>query len=146
MTGRVNVLCRRLTVAVAFFAAFGSAPVFAGGTGDEREKLSLKVENIAAAEIRCVAVLAHFVTRDLPPIGSGRETEFTLRRNLDDGTLSYGSFGDHPMLLENLLCGVTSDWTATVRDLALSAVRSDPKRQFFFRCGLQKGQIVCHQP
>ena len=145
MKGGANVRRGGITAAVAFCAVLGIAPVCAGEADDGMESLSLKIENATPFDVRCVAVLAHFVTRDLPPVGSQHDIELKLGRNADDGTLSFGSFGNHPMMLENLLCGIASDWTATARDLPLSALRSESDRQFLFRCSLRKGRVICER-
>jgi len=146
MKGRVGLRRGCTAAVVALCAVLGASPVFAGEAGDSAESLSLRIENATQSDVRCVAVLAHFVTRDLPPVGSQHEIEFMLGRNAEDGTLSFGSFGNHPMMLENLLCGIASDWTATARDLPLSALRSEPGRKFLFRCSLQNSRVICERP
>ena len=114
-------------------------PVEAGGG----QEVQVSIQNQSDESIRCVAVLAHFVTRTLPPIASGQVQAFTLVRDPTAGTLSYGSHGVHPMMLENLLCGTQSDWTASSRDLPLLTVRSDEARRFDFRCALADGVVAC---
>ena len=94
--------------------------VVAGGAlrAAEAETIQVRIENATGGAIRCVAVLAHFVTRTLPPIPSGQVHEMTLERDPKTGTLSYGYHGIHPMMLENLLCGTVPDWTASSRRMS----------------------------
>ena len=110
---------------------------------DDGQLVELQIENYSEEPIRCVMILAHFVTRTLPPIPTGDTFRTTLERDPVQGTLSYGSFGDHPMMLENLLCGTLSDWTGTSRDLPIVTMRSEPSTRFNYRCTLVNNRIAC---
>ncbi len=109
-----------------------------GGGGERR----LAIENATGEGLRCVVVLAHFVTRDLPAIAAGARLEIAFERG-DDGSLADISSGGRAMLVENLLCGTDSRWTATARDLPLLALRSGGIRQHRFRCTLAGETLVC---
>ena len=109
----------------------------------DAETIQVRIENAAGGPIRCVAVLAHFVTRTLPPIPSGQAHEMTLERDPKTGTLSYGYHGIHPMMLENLLCGTVPDWTASARDLPVLSMRSGAAVRYDYRCTLSRETVAC---
>ena len=110
------------------------------------ETLQLRIENGGGEPIRCVAILAHFVTRALPAIPEAGNVELTLRRDPADGGLSYGSHGAQAMMLENILCGSDNDWTASARDLPLQRLRSEPASRFTYRCTLETAGMTCTPP
>lgn len=115
----------------------------AAARADGPQPLQVRIENATGETIRCVAVLAHFVTRALAPVPGGGSHEITLLREPASGSLSYGSHDGHPLLLENLLCGTTRDWTASARDLPLLPLRTGPAIRFDYRCGLARGGVAC---
>ncbi|MEM7224143.1 MAG: hypothetical protein AAF495_14270 [Pseudomonadota bacterium] len=127
------------------FGIFIAAAFAVAGSGHaaDPQNIHLRIENASEVSIRCVMVLAHFVTKDMPPIPSGSSYTTTLIRDPDQGTLSYGSFDDHPMMLENLLCGSLSDWTTTSRDLPILNLRSAEATRFHFQCTLQDERLAC---
>ena len=111
----------------------------AAGEGGGRE-LRLVIENAGGEGLRCVVVLAHFVTHALPVIAAGARLEIALRRG-GDGSLAFAPDGGRAMLVENLLCGVDSRWRATVRDLSLLALRSGNDHRF--RCAPAGQTLAC---
>ncbi len=106
----------------------------AGEPGGPMQPIELRIENHGQQAIRCVAVLAHFVTRDLAPIAPGESLDSTLLRDPATGSLAYGSHGALPMMVENLLCGTVAAWTDSYTDAPLLPVRSDPARRFHVTC------------
>ncbi len=106
------------------------------------EPITLTIENQTAAPLRCVAVLAHFVTRDLPEAAPNQALTVTLERNLSQGTLAYDKHGSIPMMLENILCGDAARWDDTRADLPLLALRSDPAPRFIMTCRNGEG-LTC---
>ena len=108
-----------------------------------RQPIQVRIENATGEPLRCVAVLAHFVTRTLPPIPGAGAIQVTLERDPEAGGLSYGSHGKNPMMLENLLCGTEADWSATARDLPILPLRSGEARNFNYRCGLLRAAVNC---
>lgn len=82
----------------------------------------LTIENATAGPaVRCQLVLAHFVTHDLAPIPEGNTTAIDLRRDAD-GTLLFQG-GGRSMAVENILCGLDDNWTASRNDLDLRTLR-----------------------
>ena len=112
----------------------------------DTQPVQLRIENATGEAIRCVAILAHFVTRTLAPIADGEIREVTLGRDPSDGSLSYGSHDGDPMLLENLLCGAVSDWAASSRDLPILKLRADEALLFDVRCALDRRKLACSSP
>jgi hypothetical protein len=130
----------RLPLAVAAVLCLAAC---AAPGAEETQPIQVRIENATGEALRCVAVLAHFVTRTLPAIPSGRAHEMTLERDPKTGTLSYGSHGAHPMMLENLLCGTVPDWTASSRDLPVLSMRSGEAVRFDYRCTLSGETVAC---
>lgn len=111
-----------------------SSGAAAGEPGGPSQPIDLRIENHSRQAIRCVAVLAHFVTRDLAPIAPGASLRTTLLREPATGTLAYGSHAAVPMMIENLLCGTVAAWTDSYSDAPLLAIRSDPDVVFQVAC------------
>lgn len=132
---------RLLLVATIAHVATACDRVPAAGE-DGGSELRLAIENASGEGLRCVVVLAHFVTRDLPAIAVGTRLEIAFERGAD-GSLAYISSGGRAMLVENLLCGADSRWTATARDLPLLALRSGGIRQHRFRCTPAGATLAC---
>ena len=107
------------------------------------ESLTLRIENGDLETIRCVAILAHFVTRPLPAIAVGDNHEIALLRDPESGSLGFGSHDGSPMMLENILCGRDSNWTDSAGDLPLHGLRSDSATQVAFRCAAPEGRMAC---
>jgi hypothetical protein len=108
-------------------------------------EIALSIHNNSQDALRCVTVLAHFITRDLPILQPGESLGITLGRDRGDGSLSYGDHGGKPMLLENILCGGTTDWTASRQDLPLKALRTAPADRFRVTCR-GGGSLACDPP
>ncbi len=119
---------RRLAPApllAALLAAVLAGPLSAAPAG---EPVRLEIANAkAAALLRCQLVLAHFVTLAPAPIGPAGRVAFELRRD-PDGSLFYPHAEGPPMALENVLCGLDEDWTATRNDLDLRPLRGGEER------------------
>lgn len=129
--------CRLLLAATIAYGATACdrAP---GAPRDDGRELQLAIENAGGEGLRCVVVLAHFVTLALPTVPAGGRLELALQRG-DDGSLAYGSGAARAMLVENVLCGTDSHWTAT--DLPLLALREGSSRRF--RCAGTGEALAC---
>lgn len=104
--------------------------------------IRIALANVTNGEIRCVAVLAHFVTVDLPVIPAGDTYRFTLV-DTPDGGLAMAHHDMGPMMLENLLCGMHEDWSRSVGDTNLAAVSG---RERTFRCSAEGDRLACRAP
>ena len=112
------------------------------GHGGDPGAVRLTVENASGTDIRCVAMLAHFVTADLPVIASGATHHLVFKR-LRGGGLAFGAHDGEPLMIENLLCGTDSAWSASVQDLPLLALRSDEHKSLSFRCVSDGNRLDC---
>ncbi len=100
----------------------------------------IRLEIVSAAvtsRLACQIVLAHFVTQDIAPIPAGGETAIALERDLYDGTLIYRHDGGRRMAVENILCGLATNWRATRADLNLAALRAGQRATL---------RIICEAP
>lgn len=96
--------------------------------------VAISIRNDADEPIRCVAILAHFITRDLDPVAAGLSGAVVLERNTDLRALAYGSHNGSPMLLENILCGLDSDWTGSRTDVPLNEIRAGSSAGYLLAC------------
>ena len=104
--------------------------------------IRIALANVTDADIRCVAVLAHFVTVDLPVIPAGDTYRFTLV-DTPDGGLAMAHHDMGPMMLENLLCGMHEDWSRSVGNTDLAAASG---RDRTFRCSADGDRLACRSP
>ncbi|MDE0419061.1 MAG: hypothetical protein OXI95_19305 [bacterium] len=104
--------------------------------------IRIALANVTDDDIRCVAVLAHFVTVDLPVIPAGDTYRFTLV-DTPDGGLAMAHHDMGPMMLENLLCGMHEDWSRSVGNTDLAAVSG---RDRTFRCSVDGDRLACRSP
>lgn len=101
----------------------------------------VRLEIVSAAltsRLACQLVLAHFVTQDIAPIPAGGEAAIALERDLDDGTLIYRHNGGRRMAVENILCGLATNWRATRADLNLAALRAGRRATLRIICAAPK--------
>jgi len=84
----------------------------------------LVIENTAKQPIRCVAIVAHFLTKDIGTIAVNEKQTigFELYK---DGSLAQGSFKGKAVFIENLRCGANVNWTNTSADIPLDLLRED---------------------
>jgi len=99
----------------------------------------IALANVTDADIRCIAVLAHFVTVDLPVIPAGDSYRFTLV-DTPDGGLAMAHRDMGAMMLENLLCGLHGDWSRSVTNTDLAAAAGHDRT---FRCSTQGDRLAC---
>ncbi len=104
--------------------------------------IRIALANVTDADIRCVAVLAHFVTVDFPVIPAGDTYRFTLV-DTPDGGLAMTHHDTGPMMLENLLCGMHEDWSRSVGNTDLAAVSG---RDRTFSCSTDGDRLACRAP
>ena len=136
MTFRSAVFTALVTSGLAAGGATGAAA--AEDRDQTFETITLDLRNAGPRPLRCVAVLAHFVTRELAPVGPEQSLEIELRRRPASGELAFGFLGDRPMWLENLLCGHADDWASSYGDAPVLEIRSAPRRHFAISCGFEE--------
>jgi hypothetical protein len=102
----------------------------------------LIVTNDTPSTLRCTALVAHFVSSNLGRLPPGRQLSLPLSRHEPGGSLAYGSHRDQPMWLENIVCGVDDDWTATRVDIPLQRLRESSVSQVRISC-LIRATLTC---
>lgn len=123
------------------------SPLANGQASATSDEIALRIDNGSQQPLRCVAVLAHFVTRDLPTLAADSSITIHLGRDQGDGSLSYGHHGDKPLLLENLLCGLVTDWTASRQDVPLRNLRAMPAKSYSIAChSADDAPLTCEAP
>ncbi len=99
----------------------------------EESQVRLVIGNDSPSPLRCVAVLAHFVTRQFPVIAPDSELIVVVVRNSDTGELAIRP-ADSLLMIENILCGSDSDWSRTVNDVSLLALRRGAEADYRLSC------------
>ena len=102
----------------------------------------LEIQNRTGGPLRCVVVLAHFVTRDLEPIRPNGTTRLELWRG-GQGVLGFGQHKGEPMMVENILCGEAGRWQGTATDLPLTDIRAARTDRFLASCRPGDPRLVC---
>jgi len=88
--------------------------------------------------VRCQLVLAHFVTYDLNRIEPGKEISISIVLSPIDSTLFYNQSGKL-MAIEDLFCGLHSDWSTTRQELSLTPLQDRASASLSFRCTVDSG-------
>ncbi|MEQ9487876.1 MAG: hypothetical protein RIM72_02650 [Alphaproteobacteria bacterium] len=99
------------------------------------------IENKASEPMRCVAIIAHFLTREIGKINSGGKVAvgYTLH---EDGSLSQGHYKGKNVYVESVRCGSDSDWTNTAADIPLDMLRSKTVKAMKAVCTV-KARLSC---
>lgn len=122
--------------------ALAPLPAPAAGPGP-MTAVELTLVNETARPLRCVAVLAHFMSEELGSVGPGAEREIALRREPASGLLALSPRDGRDVPLENLQCGLAGDWQASVGELPLGTLRDDPAQAFRAACALDGSRVAC---
>ena len=97
--------------------------------------LTATIRNDPAGEpLRCVMVMAHFVTVDLEAIAPGEEISIALARDAGTRTLIVTAADGRQMVLETVLCGATSAWAETRSAVPLMPLRETADRRILYTC------------
>lgn len=123
----------------------GAVSAAAGHAGAEPATVELTVRNAGEAPLRCVLVLAHFVTKDLPPLPAGGSLTVVMERDAAAGTLSQARGDGRVMMVENLLCGAAERWDATRGEVPLLALRGAGPARMATACRIDR-RLACTAP
>lgn len=101
----------------------------------------LVIENTAKQPIRCIAIVAHFLTKDIGTIEANgtQSIGFELYK---DGGLAQGSFKGKAVFIENLRCGADVNWTETSADIPLDLLREDDVATVTAQCTIAD-RVTC---
>lgn len=116
----------------ALSADFGD--VVAGGTESEDELVELRIRNDADVALRCVTLLAHFVSLPAVDIAPGETFSASYSRRRSDGSLYVLRDDGREMMIENLLCGSSEEWDQTRGDVPLLDLRTSADNQVALTC------------
>ncbi|MHA1572108.1 MAG: hypothetical protein ACTSWM_09815 [Alphaproteobacteria bacterium] len=109
----------------------------------QRAPLTLTLRNTDAAEpLRCVLVLAHFVSVDVALIGPGGSRDIVFGRVVNTGSLIVNAADGREMEVENLLCGGDSHWARTRGDVPLLPLRATKNSHLEAACRLSP-RLLC---
>ncbi len=103
----------------------------------------LEIANEAEEPIRCIAIIAHFLSTPLGVARQGEALAVTIDR-YDDGGLAQSAYRDRPMWIENVRCGLDSRWSETAIDLPLETVRDGTTAPVVIACGTRgRAALLC---
>ena len=141
MTGSsFEMRARRWVLLGAVLLALRIGPAWAGAAGDP---VRLDILNAHVGErLHCVLVLAHFVTLEAGGAEPGETLGLSFVRDPADGTLIYAGDDGRRMAVENVLCGVSGDWSDTRSDVPILDLRDGTRRRLSVECALD-GRLLC---
>ena len=115
-------------------------PALSSASGPDGLVLSVEAEQARA--LRCVMVMAHFMSAELGEVVPGMPLDIGLQRDASQGTLFVLSDDGRRQMVENIICGAADDWSATRSDLALQDLRHATETHAVFRCRIE-GRVQC---
>ena len=144
MTGSsFEIRARRWVLLGAALLALRTGPAWAEGDG---ESVRLDILNAGVgARLHCILVLAHFVTLEAGGAEPGETLGLSFVRDPADGTLIYPGDDGRRMAVENVLCGVSRDWSDTRGDVPIQGLRDGSRRRLGVECALD-GRLRCRPP
>jgi len=108
--------------ALGAVAALGLACLGAGAAG--AQPLELRIRNdVATAPLRCVLVLAHWYSEELPAVAPGATARLALESNLPDGSIVRRNDLARAMAVEGLYCLSGPPGRADRAAVAIDALR-----------------------
>jgi len=131
-------LLKPVLALLLFLAWAGSA----GALDDDTVEVDLL--NAGSEPLRCVTVLAHFVSLPAQEVAAGETLEFSFFRGRDDGSLYVLRDDGRRMMIENLICGAAGDWDASRGEVPLLTVRSAAGRHVAFSCRIAQ-RLECQE-
>jgi hypothetical protein len=129
----------RTAVAGGLLALCLAGDVSAGG---DSGLVDLELHNAGTETLRCVTVLAHFVSLPAMDVAPGTTWTSTFHRTGEDGTLFVLRDDGREMMVENLICGSSDDWDKTRGEVPLLNLRSTPANQVLFSCKIAS-RLTC---
>ncbi len=107
-----------------------------------QEMVALEIRNAGVgAPLRCTILLAHFVTHEAGEAAPGETLRLSLVRG-GDGILLLNGDGGKQMAVENIICGVSEDWSRTRSDVPLLDLRDPARAGLQVACWLA-GRLRC---
>jgi len=129
----------RAAVAGGLLALCLAGDVSAGG---DSGPVDLELRNAGTETLRCVTVLAHFVSLPAAEVAPGKTWTSTFHRTGESGTLFVLRDDGREMMVENLICGTSDDWDTTRGEVPLLDLRSTPADRVMFSCRIAS-RLAC---
>jgi hypothetical protein len=107
--------------------------------------ITLSIKNDDLRALRCTVLFAHWVTIDVGRIAAGEVATVAMTRGREPGSLYIPRFDGRPMMIENIICGADPDWSNSVDQLPLIAVRDSAASSYEIACRAAP-RIVCTAP
>jgi hypothetical protein len=123
--------------------ALGAA--IAAPAAAEPASIELRIRNAADVPLRCVLVLAHFVTIEHPALPPGATVSVVMQRDAAAGTLAIPRADGRAMMIENLLCGAAGRWDETRGEVPLLALRGATPARMTTACRIDE-RLACTAP
>lgn len=105
--------------------------------GAEVRGIDLSLANVGEQPLRCSMVIAHFMSKDLGEVLPGERLTIVLEGDTEDGSLFVRSADGRRKAIENILCGVSSDWSLTRGEVPLLPLRSSSSDRADMDCRLE---------
>ncbi|MBX6321869.1 MAG: hypothetical protein IRY94_08580 [Rhodospirillaceae bacterium] len=105
----------------------------------EPAAVTVEIHNAGSTAMRCLLMLGHWVTRDLPLLAPGATTALAFDRQAEDGALYLlRDDGRRRMMVETLLCGADARWWETRAPVPLDALREGAGRRLAATCRVEE--------
>ncbi len=133
----------RLRYCLAVWASALVAPAGPARAEAGQETVALEIRNAGVGSpLRCTILLAHFVTLEAGEAAPGEALRLSLIRGGGDAVLFVRGAGGKQMAVENILCGVSEDWSRTRSDVPLLDLRDPGRGALQVACSLA-GRLRC---
>lgn len=132
-------MSRRLFLTLVSLAAVFLAPLPAFA---EVRGIKLELDNSGDRALRCVVVIAHFMSEDLEVVAPGVKVVVALEGDSTDGSLFLRSADGRRKPIENILCGALDDWSSTRGEVPLLPLRSSSTSEVHLTCHVE-GRLRC---
>ncbi|MGD1879958.1 MAG: hypothetical protein ACFB13_20945 [Kiloniellaceae bacterium] len=123
-------------------AVAGTLLLTAAPAGAAVQGVSLHLTNGGDRPLRCVMVIAHFMSHELGAVAPGDTLGVALERDDADGSLFVRSADGRAKMIENILCGASDDWSRTRGEVPLLPLRSMTSVGVAMTCRLE-GRLHC---
>ncbi len=129
-------LARTALAAIVLSSAMAvvSGRIDAGGTEAEDALVELRIHNGSDVALRCVTLLAHFISLPAVVIAADDTLSASYFRRRSDGSLYVLRDDGREMMIENLLCGSSENWDQTRGDVPLLDVRTSTAERMVLSC------------
>ncbi|MEA2780588.1 MAG: hypothetical protein QOK29_2132 [Rhodospirillaceae bacterium] len=126
------------------FVLIGSAIGFRPALADD-PMVELSIDNSSHQALRCMILFGHWITRDLPTIEPGASAKIVIWRGEPLGALYIPRADGRKMMIENVLCGGTVDWSESRDQIPLLPIRNSKANRFNTVCKTES-RVRCSEP